>query len=120
MAQALLRYRFGDQYEPYSAGTEPTEVNPLSIAVLEEKGIDTSSLWSKSVQEFVDMEFDEVVTVCDHAKEACPFFPGAKKYTHQGFVDPPDLIDHFGIEPMKAFRSVRDEIDQWITDHFSV
>lgn len=120
MAEALLRDRFGDLYEVYSAGTEATEVNSHTLAVLEEKGIDTSPLSSKSVEEFIDMDIDEVVTVCDHAKEACPFFPGAKKYTHQGFVDPPDLIDHFGMEPMKAFRAVRDEIDEWISEHFSV
>jgi arsenate reductase len=63
------------------------------------------------------MEIDEVVTVCDQAKEACPFFPGAKKYTHQSFVDPPDLVEK-GISPEDAFSSVRDQIEEWILDHF--
>ncbi len=118
MAEALLRERFGDIYDVCSAGTEATEVNPYALAALEEKGIDTSILSSKSVEEFIDLEIDEVVTVCDHAKEACPFFPGAKRYTHQGFADPPDLIDG-GIEPMEAFRLVRDRIDEWLVRHFS-
>jgi len=118
MAEALLRDRYGDIYEVYSAGTEATEVNPYAIAALEEKGIDTSPLSSKSAEEFLDLDMDEVVTVCDNAKEACPFFPGAKKYTHHGFVDPPALIDR-GVEPMEAFRQVRDRIDEWLVRHFS-
>ncbi len=118
MAEALLRERYGDIYEVHSAGTEATEVDPLAIGVLEEKSLDASELMSKSVNEFLDKKFEEVVTVCDLAKEACPFFPGAKKYTHKGFVDPPDLVNK-GMEPMEAFRMVRDQIDDWIVEHFS-
>jgi arsenate reductase len=102
----------------FSAGTKATEVNPLAISALEEINIDTSGLWSKSVDTYLNHEFDEVVTVCDNARESCPFFPGARKYTHQGFCDPPELID-LGMEPMRAFRAIRDEIKEWILDHFS-
>ncbi|MEA3557701.1 MAG: arsenate reductase ArsC, partial [Candidatus Thermoplasmatota archaeon] len=102
----------------FSAGTEATEVNPFTLEVLKDLGIDTSSLHSKSLDIYLDQEFDEVVTVCDHAKEVCPFFPGAKIRTHQGFRDPPDLVEK-GMEPLAAFRMVRDDIDRWIQDHFS-
>jgi arsenate reductase len=118
MAEALLRRHFGGRFEVFSAGSEPTDVDPMVITALEEKGIDMSSYRSKPVEEFTGVEFDEVVTVCDNAKETCPFFPGAKKYTHQGFVDPPDLAEE-GTGRMEAFRSVRDEIEKWILSHFS-
>jgi arsenate reductase len=117
MAEAILRDKYGDTFIVNSAGTEATEVNPFAIKVLQEKGIDTSGLRSKSVEEFLDEEIDLVVTVCDHAKEACPFFPGAKEYLHKGFKDPPELIEE-GMEPMKAFGKIRDEISDWIEATF--
>ena len=117
MAEALLRHHFGDRFEVFSAGTEATEVHPKVISALEEKGVDSSSLRSKSVNEFMGIEFDEVVTVCDTAKERCPFFPGAKKYTHRCFLDPPDLVEK-GWVPEKAYSFVRDGIEKWILEHF--
>ena len=116
MAEALLRDAAGSEYEVFSAGTHATEVNPLVPIVLEENGVDTSGLYSKSVDKFIDRDIDMVVTVCDHAKEACPFFPGAKEYVHQGFPDPPDLISE-GMEEMDAFRNVRDMISKWIREN---
>ncbi len=74
MAEGLLRNLFGKYYEVHSAGTEPSSVNPFAIRVMEENGIDISSHRSKSVSEFMDIPFDYVITVCDHAKESCPFF----------------------------------------------
>ena len=91
MAEGLLNALYGDRYEAYSAGTQPTEVNPYAIKVMAEMGIDISKHRSKSVEEFRGKKFDYVVTVCDHAKETCPFFPGGEKYLHQGFKDPSDL-----------------------------
>ena len=117
MAEALLRHHFGDHYDVFSAGTEATQVNDHAISVLEAKGIDTEGLRSKSADEFLGMEIDEVVTVCDHAKENCPFFPGAKRYTHKGFMDPPEWVEG-GMSPDEAFSKVRDLIEEWILEHF--
>ena len=88
IGEGLLRALYGDRYEAYSAGTNPTRVNPYAIRVMKEIGIDISSQSSKSVDEFLYKKFDYVVTVCNHAKEECPMFPGARKYLHQDFEDP--------------------------------
>lgn len=117
MAEALLRHRRGEQYEVFSAGTEATEVNPFALEVLGELNIDTTALSSKALDIYWGQVFDEVITVCDNAKEACPFFSGAKVQTHQGFTDPPDLVKE-GMDPILAFRKVRDDIDRWIVHHF--
>ena len=76
MAEALLRQRGGAAFEVHSAGTEPKGVNPLTLRVLAEAGIDASCARSKSVDEFLGQPFDYVVTVCDQARQACPVFPG--------------------------------------------
>lgn len=117
MCEALLREKGGDDFEVFSAGTDATNVNPYAIMVIEEIGIDTSSLYSKNTDELIDGRFDLVVTVCDNAKENCPFFPGAKEYIHKGFRDPPDLVEE-GMDPMDAFRMIRDEISDWIDSYF--
>lgn len=120
MAEAILRQRFGDVYEVHSAGTEATEVNSYALKVLEEIGIDTSILRSKSIDEYVGDEFNEVVTVCDNAKENCPFFPGARNYLHKGFRDPPVMAEEDGIKSLDAFRIIRDEIRSWIEVEFGI
>ena len=112
-----MRHHYGDRYEVFSAGTEATKVNDHAISVLEKKGINTDGLRSKSTDEFLGMEIDEVVTVCDQAKEKCPFFPGAKSYTHHSFRDPPEMVKE-GMSPGEAFSKVRDQIERWILDHF--
>ena len=78
MAEGILRTLYGDRYEAYSAGTQPTKVNPYAIKVMSEIGIDISNHRSKSAEEFRGKEFDYVVTVCDNVKEACPFFLAVK------------------------------------------
>ncbi len=108
MAEGLLRNMYGDSYEVYSAGIQPIDVHPFAIAAMNEIGIDISMHSSKSIEEFRGRLFDYVVTVCDHAKESCPFFPG-ETIIHKGFSDPSDIYD---------FRCVRDDIKQWITDIF--
>lgn len=117
MAEGLLRTLHGDRYEAFSAGTKPTEVNPYAIKVMAEIGIDITSHRSKSVEEFRGIQFDYVVTVCDQARETCPFFPGAKKILHQSFEDPSKEI---GTDEMKliVFRRLRDEIRDWIIKTF--
>jgi len=113
-----LRHLKGDNYEPSSAGTFPTRVHPGAIEALKEIGIDTTSLRSKSATEFIGERFDLVVTVCDRAKESCPFFPGALRTIHSGFTDPEELIAK-GKKSEEAFRIVRDDIRAWLLSEFA-
>ena len=88
MAEALVR-RYGDgDFEVYSAGTEPKGINPLTLRVLAEAGIDASWARSKSVTEFLGQRFDYVITVCDQARQSCPVFPGVHESLHWGYEDP--------------------------------
>lgn len=118
MAEGLLKALRGEIYEPYSAGTEPKEISPYAIKVMEEIGIEISTHRSKSIEEFKGMSFDYVVTVCDHAKQTCPFFPGGRKYIHKGFEDPSDY-EGSEEEKLKVFRRIRDEIKEWIEKTFN-
>lgn len=88
MAEALVRHRGGDGFEVFSAGTEPRGVNPLTLKVLSEAGIDASWARSKSVAEYLGQPFDIVVTVCDEARQVCPAFPGVHESLHWGYEDP--------------------------------
>lgn len=88
MAEALLRRHGGGRFEVFSAGTEPRGVNPLTLRVLGEAGIDASPVRSKSVSEFAGQRFDYVITVCDQARQACPVFPGSGLSLHWGYEDP--------------------------------
>jgi arsenate reductase len=90
MAEAFLNNLRGDKYNAENAGITPTEVNPNVIKVMAEVGIDLSNNRSKSIEEFRGHEFDYVVTVCDHTKETCPFFPG-ETLLHKNFTDPSTL-----------------------------
>jgi len=115
MAEGLLRTLYGSHYEAYSAGINPTNLNPYAVEVMKEIGIDISSHRSKNIEEFQGMNFDYVVTVCDYAKEACPFFPGKK--LHKGFEDPAGFQGTIE-ETLEVFRHTRDEIKQWIENTF--
>jgi arsenate reductase len=108
MAEGLLRHDAGDQFEVSSAGTKPGQVRPEAIAVMRELGIDISNHRSKHVDEFQGQPFDYVLTVCDNAKESCPYFPGTVSI-HHSFDDPAAFE---GIEPdrLAVFRRVRNEI----------
>ena len=117
MAEGLLNYICGDKYEAYSAGSKPTKINPFSIEALKEIGIDISSHYSKSTEDFSGVKFDYVITVCDNAKETCPFFPGAKNYIHRKFEDP-SCTEGTDKDKLNAFKKSRDEIKQWIIDFF--
>ncbi len=113
MAEALLRHDAGDRFEVASAGTRPTRVRPEAIAVMKEIGIDISGHRSKSVDEFAARDFDYVLTVCDHARETCPIYPGHGNRLHHSFEDPAAVE---GSEETKlvAFRKVRDEIREYL------
>lgn len=117
IAEGILRSLYGDRYEAYSAGTQPTEVNPNAAKVMAEIGIDISGQEAKSVQKYLGEEFDYVVTVCDSAKEACPFFPGGKEFIHKGFEDPSQFTGGEQ-ETIEVFRRVRDDIKTWIQKTF--
>jgi arsenate reductase (thioredoxin) len=117
MAEAILNNLFPGSYQAFSAGTEPTKVNPNVLKALAEKNIPAGKLYSKSVDTFSDQEFDYVVTLCDSAQKTCPFFPGAINYIHNPFEDPAKAAGN-GDEPLDSFRKVRDEIEQWIVKTF--
>ena len=88
MAEVLLRYLSQGHIEVYSAGSRPTQVHPLALAVLQERGISTEGLRSKSLNEFIGQSFDVIVTVCDRVRESCPTFPGDPDCIHWSFADP--------------------------------
>jgi arsenate reductase len=105
MAEALLRHHGGDEFEVHSAGTEPRGVNPLTLKVLADAGIDASSARSKSVNEYLGQEFDYVVTVCDQARQVCPVFPGVHESLHWGYEDPAEAAGSEE-ERLAVFRRV--------------
>jgi arsenate reductase len=114
MAESLLRHIGGEDFEVYSAGTEPqSEVNPFAIEVLKEKGIPTEGLYPKLVNEFVNLQIDLVVTVCDGVKQTCPHFPGAKQMDHWSLEDPAAFQGPYD-EILFTFRETRDEIERRI------
>ncbi len=117
MAEGFLRAFYGDRYEAFSAGTEPTAVHPLTLRVMGEMGIDISGHRAKNVTDFIHQEVDEVVTVCDQAKESCPFFPYGKKFVHQSFPDP-GSFQGSEEEKLAFFRKVRDAIRDWVKEQY--
>ncbi|MGR3179963.1 MAG: arsenate reductase ArsC [Candidatus Anammoxibacter sp.] len=117
MAEGLLNALYGKQYESYSAGTEPSKVNPFAAKAMAEISIDISMHCSQNVDEFKDMEFDYVVTVCDNAKENCPTFSGGINYIHKSFNDPSN-IKGSDEEKLSGFRECRDEISDWLHESF--
>jgi arsenate reductase len=109
MAEGLLRHLAGDRFEVHSAGTEATHVRPLAIRAMDEIGVDISGQESKTLERYVEDPFDYVITVCDEANEACPFFPGAQNRLHWSFEDP-SRADGSEEERLAVFRKVRDQI----------
>lgn len=115
LAEALMRMLFGECYEAYSAGVTPSQVNPYAIKVMEQLGVDMSTHRSKNIEEFKDMVFDYVVTVCDSAKETCPFFPG-RNIIHHSFTSASSEGSEEDI--LASFVRVRDEIRAWLEEQF--
>jgi len=105
MAEALLRARGGDGYEVFSAGTHAGAIRPQTLQVLEEAGLPTDGLRSKSVKEFMGRRFDFVITVCDRARGVCPVFPGEGQRDHWGFDDPSEA-EGSEEEQLEAYRQV--------------
>ena len=113
MAEGLLRHLAGDRFEAMSAGTEATRVRPLAIKAMEEIGIDISWQESKTLNRYLGEPFDHVITVCDDANEACPFFPGAVSRLHWSFEDP-SKAQGTEEERLAVYRSVRDQLRERI------
>jgi arsenate reductase (thioredoxin) len=116
MAEGWARALKGDILEAYSAGIEKHGLNPHAVKVMAEAGVDISKQCSKTPAEIGPMGFDCVVTVCGHADENCPVFPGTTKVVHVGFEDPPKLTKHLpdGEEKLAVYRKVRDEIRAFV------
>jgi arsenate reductase len=116
MAEGWTRHLKGNLIEPYSAGIEVHGLNPNAVKVMAEAGVDISGHRSKHLDELQDIAFDTVVTVCDHANESCPFFPGNVKRAHRGFDDPPRLARGAKTEEeaLDHYRRVRDEIRRFV------
>lgn len=109
MAEGLLRHLGGKRFEVFSAGTEATQVRPLAIRAMAEVGIDISGQQSKTLDRYLNEPFDDVITVCDTAAEACPVFPGATRRRHWSFEDPSKARGNEA-EQLEVYRRVRDEI----------
>src|SRR6516164_3790496 len=116
MAEGWARALKADVIEAYSAGIEKHGMNPHAAKVMAEAGVDISKHYSKTPAEIGPVEFDYVVTVCGHADENCPVFPGTTKVVHIGFDDPPSLTNQLpdGQEKLAVYRRVRDEIRQFV------
>lgn len=119
LAEGLLREFHGDRYEARSAATEETRVKPEAAAALEELGIDTSPLFSKTLEYYDGDPADYVITVCDDAKEACPWVAAKVEVVHRPFRDPSTFTESVEAR-MDAFRESRDEIRAWLDKTFGV
>lgn len=116
MAEGWARHLKGDVIEAYSAGIETHGLNQNAVKVMAEAGVDISSHTSKNVRDLMHVQFDYVITVCGHADENCPIFPGKTKVIHKGFDDPPKLAKDAKTEDeaLNFYRVVRDEIRDYI------
>jgi arsenate reductase len=126
LAQAYLQYFAGDRAEVYSAGVNPKGVNPVAIQVMAEDGIDISHHTSNHADEYTGIAFDYVITVCDNAREQCPYFPSAGELIHHSFSDPGHTTpagtpeqDRPEEDLETSFRRVRDEIKDYSRDFIS-
>jgi arsenate reductase len=117
MAEGLLKHICQNKYEIFSAGTKPSIVRPEAIKVLREIRVDISNNRSKSVDEFVNKEIDYVLTVCDNAKENCPYFPAKTKLIHRSFADPAEVEGNEETR-LAAFRRMRNEIEEYLKNNF--
>jgi arsenate reductase (thioredoxin) len=113
LAEGWLRHLAGDRFEVHSAGTEATGVQPLAIQAMAEVGIDISGQQSKTLDRYLDQPWDEVITVCDQANDACPVFPGGKRRRHWSFPDPSRATGTED-ERLAVYRQVRDTIGEQI------
>jgi arsenate reductase (thioredoxin) len=120
MAEAWARHLKGDLYDVYSAGIETHGLNPNMVKVMAEAGIDVTSQTSDNISKYLDTGLDVVVSVCAHADENCPIFPGSVRRVHHGFDDPPKMARELAAkgaseeEQLVPYRQVRDQIKAWV------
>jgi len=116
MAEAWTRHLRGNDYEAYSAGTAPKGIDHLAVHVMSEAGIDISSQRSRSIDSLGVIEFDYVITLCDNARESCPYYPAKTKLIHKEFDDPARQKANAKTDKdaIKTYRRVRDEIKEYI------
>jgi arsenate reductase (thioredoxin) len=116
MAEGWARHLKPNEIEAYSAGIEKHGLNPLAVRVMAEAGVDIGDHASKKIDELPVRDFDYVITLCGHANETCPFFPGAVKKVHVGFDDPPELAKNAPSEEdaLVHYRRVLDDIRKFI------
>jgi arsenate reductase len=116
MAEGWAHHLKSQEIEPYSAGIDKHGMNPHAVKVMAEAGVDIVGQRSKTLTELAAVEFDYVVTVCGHANEQCPVFPGRTKVVHVGFEDPPKLTKEMpdGESKLAVYRRVRDEIRRFV------
>jgi len=117
IAEGYLRQQYGYLFDVGSAGTDLRPVHPMAVTVMQEIAIDISQNRSRHLDEFIAWKPDIVVSVCDRAKQACPFFPGAHARIHAGFIDPTECTGTPD-ECLARFRQVRDAIVTWIDTIF--
>jgi arsenate reductase len=117
MAEAILNKLYGNRYTAFSAGTDPTQIDPLVVLVMSEIDIDVSNYRSKGLNIFKDLTLDYVITLCDQAKESCPYFPGGNLHLHRGFSDPSEFKGK-SEDVINGYRRIRDEIKNWIEKEF--
>lgn len=115
MAEGYLRHFAGNRAHVYSAGVETHGVNPMAIAIMKEDGIDISGHSSNKVDEYSHIDFDYVITVCDNAKERCPYFPAKAIRLHQNFPDP-SKAKGTPLQITDEFRGVREQIKAYCSD----
>ena len=118
MAEALVHHDLAGKVQAFSAGTEPSSVHPMAVAVMKEVGIDIAHHRSKSMDEFANEKFDYVITLCDQANESCPVFFGGTQRLHMGF-DNPAAVPGSEAEKLSAFRKVRDQIREKVVGFLS-
>jgi arsenate reductase len=116
MAEGWAKHLKDDEIRAFSAGIETHGLNPNAVRVMAEAGVNISSHRSKNIDELFDIHFDYVITVCGHAHETCPVFPGEAEVVHRGFDDPPRLARdaHSEEEVLEHYRRVRDEIRAFV------
>ncbi len=120
IAHGYLQYYYGDQANVYSAGVETHGVNPKAIAIMKEDHIDISKHTSNNVLEYKDIDFDYVITVCDHAKEVCPYFPSNAEKFHHNFPDPSKLIgteEEIHAEFVRVREMIKSYCSEFVMSH---
>ena len=111
MADGIINHFF-PSFRVYSAGTKPEKVNPYAIKVMKQIGIDISKNKSNHTNDYLNIKFDYIFTVCDNAKEICPVYPLAQKLIHKSFIDPADATGTED-EKLEVYKNVRDDLKEY-------